>query len=161
MIRFSGKKTILLNNSFLVSYPLILIPLRYRHQRKRKDRSLERHWRRVLSILSVQRESRDHGSSQPYLYHAQVILFEHGYQGSLCNCRNHETTRHESTYVRILIYFFVSVSSCRVPNKVFSIAGTKDRRGVTTQWVTGHKVKAERLITLNNGLRNMAMSRRV
>ncbi|GJJ69952.1 tRNA pseudouridine13 synthase [Entomortierella parvispora] len=45
----------------------------------------------------------------------------------------------------------------RVPNKVFSIAGTKDRRGVTTQWVTGHKVKAERLITLNNGLRNMCV----
>ncbi|KAF9436829.1 multisubstrate pseudouridine synthase 7 [Entomortierella beljakovae] len=49
------------------------------------------------------------------------------------------------------------VSSLRVPNKVFSFAGTKDRRGVTSQWVTAHKVKAERLIGLNKTLHNMRL----
>ncbi|KAF9169788.1 multisubstrate pseudouridine synthase 7 [Mortierella sp. AD011] len=49
------------------------------------------------------------------------------------------------------------VSSLRVPSKVFSFAGTKDRRGVTSQWVTAHKVKAERLIGLNKSLRNMRL----
>ncbi|KAG0057689.1 multisubstrate pseudouridine synthase 7 [Gryganskiella cystojenkinii] len=48
-------------------------------------------------------------------------------------------------------------SMLRVPNKVFSIAGTKDRRGVTTQWVTAHKFKAERLLALNSDLRNMRL----
>ncbi|KAF9585989.1 multisubstrate pseudouridine synthase 7 [Lunasporangiospora selenospora] len=42
-----------------------------------------------------------------------------------------------------------------VPGKVFTIAGTKDRRGITSQWVTAHKVKAERLASLNKNLRNM------
>ncbi|KAK3818582.1 MAG: pseudouridine synthase [Benniella sp.] len=45
----------------------------------------------------------------------------------------------------------------RVPSKVFTIAGTKDRRGVTSQWVTAHKVKAERLVGLNKSLRNMRL----
>ncbi|KAG0221126.1 pseudouridine synthase [Mortierella sp. GBAus27b] len=45
----------------------------------------------------------------------------------------------------------------RVPNKVFTIAGTKDRRGVTCQWVTAHKLKAERLSGLNKSLRNMRL----
>ncbi|KAG0350362.1 pseudouridine synthase [Gamsiella multidivaricata] len=45
----------------------------------------------------------------------------------------------------------------RVPGKVFTIAGTKDRRGVTSQWVTAHKVKAERLIAVNKTLRNMCL----
>ncbi|KAF9204827.1 multisubstrate pseudouridine synthase 7 [Haplosporangium sp. Z 27] len=49
------------------------------------------------------------------------------------------------------------VSSLRVPSKVFSFAGTKDRRGVTCQWVTAHKVKAERLVGLNKSLRNMRL----
>ncbi|KAF9357562.1 multisubstrate pseudouridine synthase 7 [Mortierella sp. AD094] len=49
------------------------------------------------------------------------------------------------------------VSSLRVPAKVFSFAGTKDRRGVTSQWVTAHKVKAERLVGLNKSLRNMRL----
>ncbi|KAF9921445.1 multisubstrate pseudouridine synthase 7 [Linnemannia zychae] len=48
-------------------------------------------------------------------------------------------------------------STLRVPGKVFSFAGTKDRRGVTSQWVTAHKVKAERLVALNKGLRNMSL----
>ncbi|KAF8927357.1 pseudouridine synthase [Dissophora ornata] len=48
-------------------------------------------------------------------------------------------------------------SSLRVPGKVFTFAGTKDRRGVTSQWVTGHKVKAERLLALNKSLRNMRL----
>ncbi|KAF9317316.1 multisubstrate pseudouridine synthase 7 [Podila horticola] len=46
-------------------------------------------------------------------------------------------------------------ATLRVPGKVFSIAGTKDRRGVTSQWVTAHKVKAERLVGLNKNLHNM------
>ncbi|KAF9427759.1 multisubstrate pseudouridine synthase 7 [Podila epigama] len=45
----------------------------------------------------------------------------------------------------------------RVPPKVFSIAGTKDRRAVTCQWVTAHKVKAERLVALNKSLYNMRL----
>ncbi|KAF9116748.1 multisubstrate pseudouridine synthase 7 [Mortierella sp. AM989] len=49
------------------------------------------------------------------------------------------------------------VTSLRVPAKVFSFAGTKDRRGVTSQWVTAHKVKAERLVGLNKSLRNMRL----
>ncbi|KAG0319081.1 multisubstrate pseudouridine synthase 7 [Dissophora globulifera] len=48
-------------------------------------------------------------------------------------------------------------SSLRVPSRVFSFAGTKDRRGVTSQWVTAHKVKAERLVGLNSSLRNMRL----
>ncbi|KAF9088692.1 multisubstrate pseudouridine synthase 7 [Mortierella sp. GBA35] len=48
-------------------------------------------------------------------------------------------------------------STLRVPGKVFTFAGTKDRRGVTSQWITAHKVKAERLLTLNKGLRNMSL----
>ncbi|KAG9063739.1 multisubstrate pseudouridine synthase 7 [Linnemannia hyalina] len=46
-------------------------------------------------------------------------------------------------------------TTLRVPGKVFTFAGTKDRRGITSQWVTAHKVKAERLLALNKGLRNM------
>ncbi|ORZ05755.1 pseudouridine synthase [Lobosporangium transversale] len=50
------------------------------------------------------------------------------------------------------------LTSClRVPGKVFSFAGTKDRRGVTSQWVTAHKVKADRLNGLNKSLRNMRL----
>ncbi|KAF9981010.1 multisubstrate pseudouridine synthase 7 [Mortierella antarctica] len=48
-------------------------------------------------------------------------------------------------------------ATLRVPGKVFSFAGTKDRRGVTCQWVTAHKVKAERLLGLNKSLRNMRL----
>ncbi|KAF9118439.1 multisubstrate pseudouridine synthase 7 [Mortierella sp. 14UC] len=48
-------------------------------------------------------------------------------------------------------------STLRVPGKVFTFAGTKDRRGITSQWVTAHKVKAERLLALNKGLRNMSL----
>ncbi|KAG0210613.1 multisubstrate pseudouridine synthase 7 [Mortierella sp. GBA30] len=48
-------------------------------------------------------------------------------------------------------------ATLRVPGKVFSFAGTKDRRGVTCQWVTAHKVKAERLVGLNKNLRNMRL----
>ncbi|KAG0250484.1 multisubstrate pseudouridine synthase 7 [Mortierella polycephala] len=48
-------------------------------------------------------------------------------------------------------------ATLRVPGKVFSFAGTKDRRGVTSQWVTAHKVKAERLVGLNKSLRNMRL----
>ncbi|KAI1316682.1 multisubstrate pseudouridine synthase 7 [Mortierella claussenii] len=48
-------------------------------------------------------------------------------------------------------------SSLRVPGKVFSFAGTKDRRGITSQWVTAHKIKAERLLALNKSLRNMRL----
>lgn len=44
-----------------------------------------------------------------------------------------------------------------MPGKVFTFAGTKDRRGITSQWVTAHKVKAERLLALNKGLRNMSL----
>ncbi|ORX91128.1 pseudouridine synthase, partial [Basidiobolus meristosporus CBS 931.73] len=39
--------------------------------------------------------------------------------------------------------------------KVFSYAGTKDRRGITTQLVTGHHVKAERLLGLNKSMRGV------
>ncbi|KAF9142648.1 multisubstrate pseudouridine synthase 7 [Mortierella sp. GBA39] len=48
-------------------------------------------------------------------------------------------------------------TTLRVPGKVFTFAGTKDRRGITSQWVTAHKVKAERLLALNKGLRNMSL----
>ncbi|KAG0254418.1 multisubstrate pseudouridine synthase 7 [Actinomortierella ambigua] len=49
------------------------------------------------------------------------------------------------------------VSALRVPHKIFSIAGTKDKRGVTCQWATVHRVKAERLVGLNRTLRNMKL----
>jgi len=46
-----------------------------------------------------------------------------------------------------------------MPTKVFGYAGTKDRRGATTQEVTLHKVNAEKIMALNNhrGLGNMKM----
>ncbi|KAG0224344.1 multisubstrate pseudouridine synthase 7 [Actinomortierella wolfii] len=49
------------------------------------------------------------------------------------------------------------VSSLRIPSKIFSIAGTKDKRGITCQWATAHRVKAERLLGLNKTLRNMKL----
>ncbi|OMH84042.1 Pseudouridylate synthase-like protein [Zancudomyces culisetae] len=42
----------------------------------------------------------------------------------------------------------------RIKNKTFSFAGTKDRRGVTTQRCSGHKVDANKMIRINKGIRN-------
>jgi tRNA pseudouridine13 synthase len=39
----------------------------------------------------------------------------------------------------------------RLPQDKFAFAGTKDKRGVTCQLVTVHKVPIERLATVNNG----------
>ncbi|KAK9727684.1 multisubstrate pseudouridine synthase 7 [Basidiobolus ranarum] len=45
----------------------------------------------------------------------------------------------------------------KMSSKIFSYAGTKDKRGVTVQWVTGYHVKAERLAGLNKRLRGMQL----
>jgi len=42
-----------------------------------------------------------------------------------------------------------------VPQKLFSVAGTKDKRAVTCQFVTGFQVDPERLRNLNDNFKNM------
>lgn len=42
-----------------------------------------------------------------------------------------------------------------VPQKLFSVAGTKDKRAVTCQFVTGYQVQAERLQKLNDGFKGL------
>ncbi|KAI9138634.1 pseudouridine synthase [Paraphysoderma sedebokerense] len=43
----------------------------------------------------------------------------------------------------------------RATNKVFGYAGTKDKRGLTTQQVTAYHVQAKQLVNLNKYLRNI------
>ncbi|CAJ0899267.1 12923_t:CDS:10 [Entrophospora sp. SA101] len=45
----------------------------------------------------------------------------------------------------------------KVPSKVFSYAGTKDQRAITTQKVTASKMKIERLAGLNHTLKGMKL----
>ncbi|ORX91940.1 tRNA pseudouridine synthase D [Basidiobolus meristosporus CBS 931.73] len=45
----------------------------------------------------------------------------------------------------------------KMSSKIFSYAGTKDKRGVTAQWVTAYHVKPERLLGLNKRLRGMQL----
>lgn len=42
-----------------------------------------------------------------------------------------------------------------VPQKLFSVAGTKDKRAVTCQFVTGFQVDPDRLLGLNNNFKNI------
>lgn len=40
---------------------------------------------------------------------------------------------------------------------MFGYAGTKDRRAITTQWVSVYRVRAEQLQNLNSALRNLCV----
>ena len=45
----------------------------------------------------------------------------------------------------------------KIKSSCFHYAGTKDRRAITSQLVTAFKVTAERLLALNQKLRNMKL----
>lgn len=45
----------------------------------------------------------------------------------------------------------------KIKTGVFGYAGTKDRRAVTTQWISAYRVRAEQLQSLNSSLRNLCL----
>ena len=45
----------------------------------------------------------------------------------------------------------------KIKTGIFGYAGTKDRRAVTTQWVSVYRVRAEKLQDLNASLRNLCV----